>query len=101
VDRVPDSHAVAAVRLCLELGDDARAANELGETALHGAVYKGSNAIVQILIDRGADVNAADRMKQTPLSLAEGVYRAGAFIILPETADLLRKLGARPNPAPR
>jgi uncharacterized protein len=98
VDRVPDSNAVAAVRLCLELGGDVRAANEMGETALHGAVYKGSNAIVQILAERGADLNAADRIKQTPLSLAEGVYRAGAFIILPETAELLRKLGARPGP---
>jgi ankyrin repeat protein len=98
VDRVPESNAVAAVRLCLELGGDVRATNEMQETALHGAVYKGSNEIVKILVDRGADVNAADRMKQTPLSLAEGVYRAGAFIILPETAELLRKFGARPNP---
>jgi ankyrin repeat protein len=98
VDRVPESNAVAAVQLCLEHGGDVRAANELGETALHGAVYKGANRIVRILAERGADVNAADRMKQTPLSLAEGVYRAGAYIILPETAELLRKLGARPTP---
>jgi ankyrin repeat protein len=97
VDRVPESNAVAAVRLCLELGGDVRATNEMGETALHGAVYRGSNAIVKILAEHGADVNAADRMKQTPLSLAEGVYRAGAFIILPETAELLRSLGARTN----
>jgi ankyrin repeat protein len=76
------------------------ATNAAGETALHGAVYRGSNAIVQMLVDRGANVDAADKMGRTPLSLAEGVYRAGAYIILPETVELLRKLGAA-GPAAR
>jgi ankyrin repeat protein len=94
VDRVPPDQALAAVTLCLERGGDVKATNALGETALHGAVYRGSNPIVQLLVERGADVNAEDKGGRTPLSLAEGVYRAGAFIILPETAALLKKLGA-------
>jgi ankyrin repeat protein len=97
VDRVPASGALEAVKLCLELGADVNATNGAGETAIHGAVYRGSNAIVQLLADHGANVNAVDKMGRTPLSIAEGVYRAGAYIILPETAELLRKLGAGPR----
>jgi ankyrin repeat protein len=95
VDRVPPEDALAAARLCLERGGDVRAINALGETALHGAVYRGSNPLVQLLVERGADLHAEDKSGRTALALAEGVYRAGAYIILPETAALLRKLGAQ------
>jgi ankyrin repeat protein len=95
VDRVPPDAALAAVTLCIDRGGNVRAVNALGETALHGAVYRGSNPIVHLLVDRGADISAEDKSGRTPLSLAEGVYRAGAFIILPETAALLKKLGAQ------
>jgi ankyrin repeat protein len=98
IDQVSHEQALEAVTICLEQGGDPKAANSLGETALHGAVFRGTNAIIQLLVDRGADVNAPDKTGRTPLSLAEGVYRAGAYIILPETAELLRKLGARPTP---
>jgi ankyrin repeat protein len=100
VDRVSPDGALEAVKICLELGADVNAANAAGETALHGAVFRGSNAIIQLLAERGANVNATDKTGRTPLSLAEGVYRAGAYIILPETAELLRTLGGISSPPP-
>ena len=40
-----------AVKLCLELGADVNAANSMGLTALLGAANRGSNDIIQLLVD--------------------------------------------------
>ena len=53
-------------------------------TALHWAAEKGNADVVQLLIERGADVNSADRAKLTPLHLATEA-RADEIV-----ADLLR-----------
>ena len=90
VGRVTESDALETVILCLELDGDVNAA---GETALQRAVYKGANSIIQFLVDNGANVNAQNKVGQTPLTIAEGSYRGGSFNILPDTAALLRKLG--------
>jgi ankyrin repeat protein len=94
--RVPESRALEAVRLALELGGDVNATNEAGNTALHGAAYIKSNAIVQFLVDHGAAVNAMNKRGQTPLAVAESI-RAGSATVTSRTAtgDLLRQLGAR------
>lgn len=44
-------------------------ANSSGQTPLHRASYRGHEAIIQLLIDRGADVDAKDKNDQTPLHL--------------------------------
>ena len=69
-----------------------------GCTALHGAAMMGSNLIVQYLIDRGADINARNTLGWTPLMTAEGVFVANTEKAWPETAALLRELGARASP---
>ncbi len=71
------------VKLLLDLGAGINATNADGLTALHGAAYKGANKVVQLLVDRGADLSARDRGKDygfgvtsfrmTPLNWAEGV----------------------------
>jgi ankyrin repeat protein len=52
-----------AVLLCLGAGLDVKAANENGQTALFGAVYLGSPALVQLLVDRGAPINVPSPRK--------------------------------------
>ena len=93
--RVSARASLDAVRLVLELGADVNATNDAGRTALHGAAHIRSDAIVQLLIDHGAQVNAEDLRGITPLMIAEG----GGHVLLPglgggTTADLLRSLGS-------
>ena len=71
------------VKLLLDKGANVKLANDHGITALHGAAYKGANSVVQLLVDRGADLAAQDKGEDfgfgasskhmTPLNWAEGV----------------------------
>jgi ankyrin repeat protein len=71
------------VKLLLDKGAKVNDANDHGITPLHGAAYKGANAVVQLLVDRGADLAALDKgedygfgassVRMTPLNWAEGV----------------------------
>jgi ankyrin repeat protein len=90
---VTEAESLEAVTLALELGGDVNAVDASGETALHGAAYRGSNAVVRFLVDRGARLNVKNARGWTPLTIAEGVY-ASNFNTFPATAALLRTLGA-------
>ncbi|MCH8267598.1 MAG: ankyrin repeat domain-containing protein [Acidobacteria bacterium] len=115
--------ALEAVNLAVELGGDVNAANanaayvntayinasnQDGRTALAAAAYLGVNSIIQFLADQGADLEATDRYGQTALSIAQGIppkikgndkrFRRGRP--RKDTAALLLKLGATPQPAP-
>ena len=50
--------------------DLVHAKDDNGWTPLHEAVRGNSEAIVELLIEKGADVNAATNFGQTPLQLA-------------------------------
>jgi uncharacterized protein len=89
------SPALEAVQLALQLGGDVNATNGNGDTALHIAAAKGSNAIVQLLVDKGARLDVRNKLGQTPLSLTQSTTLTdSARIRLKNTAELLRKLGA-------
>ena len=47
--------------------NDVNAANQLGETALHGAAFRGVNEVAQYLADQGARLDARDTRGWTPL----------------------------------
>jgi ankyrin repeat protein len=95
-----------AVKLCLDLGIDVKAADGDGRTALHGAAHKGRNALVQLLVDNGAKLDAKDKGSRDtvngellgyswqPIDYADGLVRVGVQSALahPETSTLLRKL---------
>ena len=87
-----NEEALEAFTLLLELGGDILAADAGGETALHGAAERGANPIVQLLVDRGADLEAINERGWTPLTIAEGVVRGVVFKQQPHTAALLRRL---------
>ena len=76
--------ALEAVKLVLDLGADVNTTNDAGDTALHGAASKGYDAIVQELADKGAQLEVKNKRGRTPLMAAKK-----------NTADLLRKLGAK------
>ena len=63
-------------------------------TALHGAVICNQPSIVKYLIERGAEVNAKNRLGWTPLMVAGGLYIANAHKSSPASADILREVSA-------
>jgi ankyrin repeat protein len=65
-----------AVRICYELGMDINQTNSMGLTALHGAANRGSNDIIQFLVEHGAKLDALDNEGRSPLTWAKGVFLA-------------------------
>ena len=55
-----------AARFALALGADVNASNVAGDTALHSAVFKAWPAVVDLLVDHGGDLNAANERNRTP-----------------------------------
>ena len=91
-----EAEALDAVRLTIELGNDVDAVNEHGQTALHGAVYRAANTILQTLVDAGARTDLADERGRTPLALAEQGFNQVASVIRRErAAELLRQVEAQ------
>lgn len=91
----PGTHeeALAAVRLAFEAGGDVNAIDKEGETALHGAVYRGGAIpVIQFLIDKGARLDVVNKKGWTPLTAADGVeYTPAVLKRYPEAAALLRR----------
>ncbi|MDQ3331575.1 MAG: ankyrin repeat domain-containing protein, partial [Planctomycetota bacterium] len=88
-----EEEALEAVRVLLELGADVNAADENGETAMHGAAYQSRAELVNLLAENGADVSIWDRKNKwgwTPLLIAEG-HRPGNFRPAPETIAAIRR----------
>ena len=65
-----------AVKLCFDLGNDVNAVNSMGLTALHGAANRGSDDIIQFLVDKGAKLDPRDKEGRTAMTWAEGVFLA-------------------------
>ena len=100
-DSGTNEDALEAVKVALALGADVNAANEKGDTALHGGAWRGSNEIVQLLVDRGAQLDAVNRNGFAPLQVANGEeFTSAGLQRRPETVALLRELlAARGLPA--
>jgi uncharacterized protein len=100
-ERLTRDVAAAAI----ELGADVTAASQTGDTALHLAASQALDSVVQLLVDKGANIEAANKRGLTPLGVAilprprnplqiDGPDRRKS------TAELLRRLGAKePDPA--
>jgi len=94
-----EAEAIASIKLCLDAGVDVNAADNLGDTALHGAAQKGWDQVVQFLVDHGAKLDIKDKKDHTPLDAANGLMGNGGFDgsrrdVHESTAALLRKLMA-------
>jgi ankyrin repeat protein len=102
----PGTHeeALAAVTLAYEAGGGA--VNDVdanGETALHGAVYRGGAIpVIEFLVERGARLDAVNAKGWSPVTVADGVeYTPAVLKRYPEAAALLREmLAERGLPVP-
>jgi ankyrin len=102
-----------AMRMLLDLGLDPNHSNNEGRTALMGAAMKGRPEVIQLLVDRGAKLDAHDRGNRDTdkvssaaagktwqaIDYAEGLVRVGvqSAVVRPEAAALIRKLMAERN----
>ena len=87
-----EPEVLEAVKMCVQLGNDVNAANYLGETALHGAAFRGVNEVVQYLADQGAKLDVRDTRGWTALAIANGLTYTDFFKQQVHTAKLLREL---------
>jgi ankyrin repeat protein len=93
----PGTHAecLAAMKLAHESGGgDVNVIDANGETALHGAVYRGGNILaIQFLAERGAKLDVVNSKGWTPVTVADGIeYTPDVLKRYPEAAALLRQL---------
>ena len=93
------------VKMLVELKADVNAADDRGDTALHHLVETGFNGVVEFLAMSGANVNAKNKLGQTPLAAlrasrtlggnaAGGGNLEGYEALVQATNDLLLKFGA-------
>ena len=88
-----DNEYLEAAKLCLEKGADVNAVNGQGFTAMHGATNRGFDAMVKLLAEHGARLDAEDKQGRTPMTFAEGVFLAvQPPVRKPTTIALLQEL---------
>ena len=93
-----EAQALDAVKFLFELGADAKGSTTTGENALFGAAYRGWNTLLELLIEKGANVNAVSKAGITPWLAASGYGdRLGGVLYNKAGADILLKHGADPK----
>jgi len=92
-----DADALAGATLCIELGGDVNAMNNAGDTALHGAASRGADAVVRLLVAKGARIAVKNKKGITPIQATEAAEGKTAH---PGTAALLRDLLAQAASVP-
>ena len=108
----PESRVRQTVAAVVARGGRVNAASQNGDTALHVAAALGYDTVVQLLVERGADVAVKNRRGVTPIVAAMFGSTAGARgsaapagadslgfeapieLAHPSTVALLKKLGA-------
>ena len=94
-----NEEALDAVEYALELGGDVTTIDDNGDTALHGAIIRGSEPLVRFLLDQGADIEATNEKGWTPYRIAKGVFYSNTGKRWAEMETLLLELGADPSSA--
>lgn len=101
--RIPEPEerlAREAVVLAIELGGHVTATSTSGDTALHAAASHGMESVIELLVEHGADLQAANERGRTPAEMAvfrEGI--AGAPLVRESTVGLLRELDPDRHPS--
>ena len=93
-DSGTNDEALDALEVALELGGDVKAANNVGDTPMHGAAWRGANNIILRLVEAGAELHVENNQGYTPLQIANGAEegRVANINIRPWTVELLQDL---------
>jgi len=87
--------APEAIQICLEHGADVNAVNADGNTALHGASFRGAANVVELLVAKGARMDLKNKDGRMPINMAEGMHIGpGGWVEHEEIVALFRKLMA-------
>ena len=93
--------AMEGVKIILEQIHDDPAkinqANKKGETALHGAAWRGSNPLVELLVAKGAKLDAKTPKGFMPIDFAAGRHSGGTLREQPQTVALMRDMMIKRN----
>ena len=93
-----EDRALEAVKFLLDVGVDPKAVTTFNENALFGPGYRGWNRLLELLIEKGADVNVVSKAGVTPWLAASGFGdRLGGVLYNKPGADILLKHGADPK----
>jgi ankyrin len=81
-----EQDAIEFMKVCLARGADVNGTNTEGDTPLHGAAERGSEALIRFLVAAGARLDAKNKQGLTPLDEALGFapVRVGAAALLRE-----------------
>jgi uncharacterized protein len=93
-----EDQALEAVKFLLDLGVDPKVVTTFNENALFGPGYRGWNRMLELLIEKGADVNIVSKAGVTPFLAASGYGdRLGGVLYNKAGAEILLKHGADPK----
>ena len=93
-----EGRALEAVKFLLDAGVDHKAVTTYNENALFGPAYRGWNTMIELLIEKGAEVNMVNKAGVTPWLAASGFGdRLGGVLFNKAGADILLKHGADPK----
>jgi uncharacterized protein len=93
-----EDRALEAVTFLLDVGVNPKAVTTYDENALFGPAYRGWNKMIELLIEKGADVNMVNKAGVTPWLAASGFGdRLGGVLFNKAGADILLKHGADPK----
>jgi ankyrin repeat protein len=93
-----EDRALEAVRFLLDLGVDPKVVTTYNENALFGPGYRGWNRMLELLAEKGVDVNLVNKAGVTPWLAASGFGdRLGGVLYNKAGADILLKHGADPS----
>ena len=91
----PEGFMPSVKHLVEEIGIDVNAVDTQGYTAVMGAAFRGDNAVIQYLVDHGADLKARTAIGWVVTDFANAPsLRSSVPLAHPDTIALLRKLGA-------
>lgn len=87
-----EEEVLAAVRICVEQGNDVNTRNYRGETALHGIGFRGVNIALDYLVEMGADLGALTDDGWSPLAIARGFSYTDFYKAQLHTAQRMEEL---------